>query len=114
MRTRICLVYGRSFPVFSPWSPLIIFPRQFFACALPSERLELGYQVLRKVPTVAAALTGGEELAWLRRRLGVSERGCHSVLGIPISKSLAFWAFPSHITAAFWASPGTLPGCSNP
>ena len=63
MRTRICLVYGRSFPVFSPWSPLIIFPRQFFARALPSERLELGYQVLRKVPTVAASLTGGEELA---------------------------------------------------
>ena len=38
----------------------------------------------------------------------------HSVLGIPIPKSLAFWASPSHITAAFWASPGTLPGCPNP
>ena len=37
----------------------------------------------------------------------------HSVLGIPIPKSLAFWASPSHITAAFWASPGTLPGCPN-
>ena len=38
----------------------------------------------------------------------------HSVLGIPIPKSLEFWASPSHITAAFWASPGTLPGCPNP
>ena len=36
------------------------------------------------------------------------------VLGIPIPKSLAFWASLSHITAAFWASPGTLPGCPNP
>ena len=63
MRTRICLVYGRSFLFFSPWSPFVIFPRQFFACALLSERLELGYQVLRKVPSFAAALTGGEELA---------------------------------------------------
>ena len=41
-------------------------------------------------------------------------RRCHSVLGIPIPKSLAFWASPSHITAAFWASAGTLPGCPNP
>ena len=39
---------------------------------------------------------------------------CHSVLGMPIPKSLAFWACPSHITAAFWASPDTLPGCTNP
>ena len=41
----------------------------------------------------------------------VSQRFGHPrVLGIPIPKSLAFWASPSHITAAFWASPGTLPG----
>jgi len=33
---------------------------------------------------------------------------------IPIPESLAFGASPSHITAAFWASPGTLPGCPNP
>ena len=26
----------------------------------------------------------------------------------------AFWASPSHITAAFWASLGTLSGCPNP
>ena len=38
----------------------------------------------------------------------------HSVLGIPIPKSLAFWASPYDITAAFWASPGTLPGGPNP
>ena len=25
----------------------------------------------------------------------------------------AFWASPSHITAAFWASPSTLPGRPN-
>ena len=66
-------------PLFSHWSPLVIFPRQFFASALPSERLEPGYQVLRKVPSFATAPTGGGELAWLlperlRRRLGVSER----------------------------------------
>ena len=33
---------------------------------------------------------------------------------IPIPTSLAFAASPSHITAAFWASPGTLPGCPSP
>ena len=45
----------------------------------------------------------------------VSQRFGHPrVLGIPIPKSLAFWASPSHITAAFWASPGTLQGCPNP
>ena len=83
-----------------------------------------------------------------------SPHRCHSVLGIPIPISLAFWASPSQIaspqtsfgvrlsrihlsvgekwmrdkrtpkdvcgeatsqiTAAFWASPGTLPGCPNP
>ena len=39
---------------------------------------------------------------------------CHSVLGIPFPKSLAFWESPSHITVVFWASPGTLSGCPNP
>ena len=29
---------------------------------------------------------------------------CHGVLGIPIPKYLAFWASPSRVTAAFWAS----------
>ena len=33
---------------------------------------------------------------------------------IPIPKSLAVAASPSHITAAFSASPGTLPGCPRP
>ena len=33
---------------------------------------------------------------------------------IPIPKSPAFAASPSHITAALWASPGTLPGCPSP
>ena len=48
-------------------------------------------------------------------RWALSKRFGHPrVLGIPIPKSLAFWASPSHITAAFWASPGTLPGCPNP
>ena len=47
--------------------------------------------------------------------LPLSQRFGHPrVLGIPIPKSLEFWASPSHITAAFWASPGTLPGCPNP
>ena len=50
----------------------------------------------------------------LSLRRAVSQRFGHPrVLGIPIPKSLAFWASPSHITAAFWASPGTLPGCPN-
>ena len=33
---------------------------------------------------------------------------------IPIPKSLAVGASPSHITAAFWAFPGTLAGCQSP
>ena len=33
---------------------------------------------------------------------------------IPIPNSPAFAAFPSHITEAFWASPGTLAGCPSP
>ena len=45
----------------------------------------------------------------------MSQRFGHPrVLGIPISKSLAFQASLPHITAAFWVSPGTLPGCPNP
>ena len=45
----------------------------------------------------------------------LSQRFGHPrVLGIPIPKSLAFWASPSHVTAAFWASPGTLRRCPNP
>ena len=45
----------------------------------------------------------------------VSQRFGHPrVLGVPIPISLAFWVSPSHITATFWASPGTLPGCPNP
>ena len=39
-----------------------------------------------------------------------SPRFGHPHYQIPI----AFWASPSHITAAFWASPCTLPGCPNP
>lgn len=89
-------------PLFSPWSPPVIFPRQFFACGLPSERLEPGYQVLRKVPSFATARIGGGELASLlperlRRRLGVSERRqCsqplqHSIACLHISlRSLKF------------------------
>ena len=35
----------------------------------------------------------------------MSQRFGHPrVLGIPIPKSLAFWASPSHITAAFWVA----------
>ena len=52
--------------------------------------------------------------SWLWRWALSQPIGLPRVLGIPIPKSLAFWASPSHITAAFWASPGTLPGCPNP
>ena len=53
-----------------------------------------------------------DERHW--KRVWKRWRRCHTVLGIPIPKSLAFWASPSHITAAFWTSPGTLSGCPNP
>ena len=66
-------------------------------------RLVCGHVVLRQTPTI-----GFHQPA---KRL---PSRCHSVLGIPIPNSLAFWASPSHITAAFWASLGTLPGCPNP
>ena len=37
-------------PHFSPWSALVIFPRQFFACALPSERLEPATRCCERFP----------------------------------------------------------------
>ena len=64
---------------------------------------------------VSTSFPGYSLLRRERTLVAVSQRFGHPrVLGIPIPKSLAFWASPSHITAAFWASPGTLPGCPNP
>ena len=58
----------------------------------------------------------GNELGTKARyHIQVSQRFGHPrVLGIPFPISLAFWESPSHITAVFWASPGTVPGCPNP
>ena len=48
---------------------------------------------------------------YLRLGFPLSRRFGHPrVLGIPIPKSLAFWASPSLVTAAFWASPRYPPG----